>query len=267
MKQLQSKNLIYGKLFLISVLLLLLNDFYLKHHYHNYFTGKLSDFAGLFAFPYFVSLLIKSKVKPIYVLTGILFIFWKSSFSQIIIDGFNGMGIGINRVVDYSDLMALLILPISYQYRIRELIRIRKIRFIPKPIIIGICSFAFIATTLQSEYVELNLKSDYETQMEMPLDSVLNQMQVYYQGKADSKFYSSIDIPKKRSTIRISMIISDLDNHKTVIKLDSIFSFNTQSAGFFSGINKKYVEYMKSLRIKDYEELFVEQKINKLNKD
>ncbi len=41
--------------FLLSVLLLLLNDWLLKPLFHNDLTGKLSDLAGLFAFPFFLS--------------------------------------------------------------------------------------------------------------------------------------------------------------------------------------------------------------------
>jgi hypothetical protein len=47
----------------VSIFLLLINDLYLKFEYHNYLTGKLSDFAGLFAFPYFFSCLIPKKDK------------------------------------------------------------------------------------------------------------------------------------------------------------------------------------------------------------
>ena len=36
--------------FLIGLSLLLTNDFVLKEQFHNGFTGKLSDFAGLFVF-------------------------------------------------------------------------------------------------------------------------------------------------------------------------------------------------------------------------
>lgn len=41
--------------FVASVLLLLINDFVLKPQIGNAVTGKLSDFAGLFAFPFFWS--------------------------------------------------------------------------------------------------------------------------------------------------------------------------------------------------------------------
>lgn len=265
MKKSQSKNHIYGKLFLISVILLFLNDFYLKHHFHNYLTGKLSDFVGLFAFPYFVSLFFKSKIKIIYILTVVFFIFWKSSSSQFVIDNLNNFGIGINRTVDYSDLMALLILPLSYLYRIKNSNKIEKLRFLPKPVIIGICSFAFIATTLPTEYGDLNLKSNLETQIDsLKEDSLTDKLGVYKNSNAP-KYYTAIDIPNKRTRVTLSIIISELENNKVNIKLDSILSYVTEASSLFSGVNKKDVEYIKSLKTEDFERMFIEQKIDQLN--
>ncbi|MCF1193122.1 hypothetical protein LRR18_16155 [Mangrovimonas sp. AS39] len=261
----QNDKLFYGKLFLISVSLLLVNDFYLKYQFHNYLTGKLSDFVGLFAFPYFVSLLFKSKVKTTYILTGILFIFWKSSSSQFAIDFLNNIGIGINRVVDYSDLIALLILPLSYRYRTKNTNGIKKINFIPKEFIVGICSFAFIATTLPKERGEINLKSTYETEFEMQKDSVLRKMFKYYQSDNDPKYQAVIELPEKRSRIIVSTIISETENDRTKIQLDSILFFVTEARGFF-GVQKKNVDYVKELKLKDFEQLFTEQIINELNK-
>jgi hypothetical protein len=40
---------------ILSILVLLINDHVLKQHYASWFTGKLSDFAGLFFFPFIVS--------------------------------------------------------------------------------------------------------------------------------------------------------------------------------------------------------------------
>jgi hypothetical protein len=261
----QNDKLFYGKLFLISVGLLLVNDFFLKYQFHNYLTGKLSDFVGLFAFPYFVSLLFKSKVKTIYILTGILFIFWKSSSSQFAIDFLNNIGIGINRVVDYSDLIALLILPLSYRYRTKNSSGIKKINFLPKEFIIGICSFAFIATTLPKERGEINLKSTYETEFEMQKDSVLRKMFEYYQSDNDPKYQAVIKLPEKRSRIIVSTIISEIENDRTKVQLDSILFFVTEARGFF-GVQKKNVDYVKELKLKDFEQLFTEQIINELNK-
>jgi hypothetical protein len=146
---------LFRMLFLASIFLLLLNDLYLKFEYHNYLTGKLSDFVGLFAFPYFFSSFFPKKIKPIYILSGILFLFWKSELSQPIFDFAHSIGIGINRTVDYSDLTALFVLPFSYIYWNLEskplFIATKKL----KPIIIGISCFAFIATTLPKHYEKI----------------------------------------------------------------------------------------------------------------
>ncbi len=40
-------------LFIFVLFLLIINDFFLKAAFHNTFTGKLSDFSGLFIFPIF----------------------------------------------------------------------------------------------------------------------------------------------------------------------------------------------------------------------
>lgn len=262
----QPKNLIYGKLFLFSVVLLLLNDLYFKYYFHNYLTGKLSDFVGLFAFPYFVSLFFKSRIKLIYILTGLLFVFWKSTFSQFVLDFFNTLGIGINRIVDYSDLVALLIIPFSYQYRKQRIFANEPLKFIPKSIIIGVCCFAFVATSLPSESGEINLKSDYEVQFETPKDTILRKMFRYYQSNNDPYYEMVIELPEKNSRIFVSTIISEFGNNKTKIKLDSILFFQTESSGLFWGVKKKNVNYVKKLKVADFEQLFVEQEISKLKK-
>lgn len=265
MNKAQSKNLIYGKLFLISVFVLLLNDFYLKHQFHNYLTGKLSDFAGLFAFPYFASLFFKSKIKPIYILTGILFIFWKSSSSQLVFDFLNGFGIGINRIVDYSDFIALFILPFSYHYRIKNLTGIKKLKFLPKPILIGICSFAFIATSLPEAYGELNLKSNYETEIELGFEKLKN-TDLYYVSVKNDKYLSTIEIPDKKAEIETTLIIKQQPNGTLIIKLDSIVSYRIKGSGFIfgGGVDEKNIEYVENLSVEDFEKIFIEQKINTL---
>lgn len=157
MHKVKSNNWIYRKLFIISIILLLLNDFYLKYYHTSYLTGKLSDFAGLFAFPYFFNHLFQKKSKWIYILTGTFFIYWKSSYSQSFIDFSNDLGFGLSRVVDYSDLLALSILPVSYKYLINDSISVKKIVLLPKPILIGISIFSFIATSLPKVQTAVNL--------------------------------------------------------------------------------------------------------------
>lgn len=131
--------------FVIALLLLICNDFYWKSAFHNAFTGKLSDFAGLFAFPYFMSVVWNKPKKVIYVLTALGFIFWKSSFSDRFIEMWNAYLIEIQRVVDYSDLMALMILPVSYQYLLQK--QNYQIRLHPVFFIL-LSGFAFGATSM-----------------------------------------------------------------------------------------------------------------------
>ena len=103
--------------FVISLLLLLLNDFVFKAQFHNHVTGKLSDFAGLFAFSLFWTAFVPRQRTFICVSTAVLFVFWKSTYSQFLIEGWNSLPFfGIGRTVDYTDLWALLVLPLSYFY-------------------------------------------------------------------------------------------------------------------------------------------------------
>ena len=103
--------------FLIGLLLLLLNDFVFKEQFHNGLTGKLSDFAGLFVFPLFWTAFFPRKKLLVFFATAVFFVFWKSVYSQFLIEGWNSLPFfGIQRTVDYSDLCALLILPLSYRY-------------------------------------------------------------------------------------------------------------------------------------------------------
>jgi len=132
--------------FIIGLIVLLLNDFVFKELYNNWITGKLSDFAGLFIFPLFWTTLFPKHKDKIFWLTGLLFIFWKSSYSQVLIDTCNGLGLfKIRRIVDYTDLIALLILPVAYSFE-KEKKRLKTYRINPFfPFIISV--FSFIATS------------------------------------------------------------------------------------------------------------------------
>ena len=137
--------------FLFALAILLLNDFLLKPYFGNWFTGKLSDFSGLFVFSVFwIAIFPKHKVK-IFLLTGFLFLLWKSPFSQPIINLWNSMGaFHINRVVDYSDLVALIVLPIAYHIYRKET-HLFSLKISPAiPLVMSV--FAFCATSYQRDF-------------------------------------------------------------------------------------------------------------------
>jgi hypothetical protein len=104
-------TLLLQPFFIVCLLALLLNDFVLKYAYHNWLTGKLSDFAGLAAFVIFFTSLLPQKKKWVYGLTIIAFAWWKSPLSQPAIDFCNTvLHIPVSRVVDYTDYVAFVIL-------------------------------------------------------------------------------------------------------------------------------------------------------------
>lgn len=107
--------------FLLALGLLLANDHLLKALWPGWFTGKLSDFSGLFCFPLFFVALFPKYRKPIYVITALGFLYWKLPLSNHLIE-FIGtqLHLEIQRALDYSDWIAILILPFSYRYSFRK---------------------------------------------------------------------------------------------------------------------------------------------------
>lgn len=129
--------------FLVCLGLLLLNDFVLKSIFHNSLTGKLSDFAGLYVFVIFWYAIFPRRRQVLSIITAGLFILWKSPFSQPFIDSFSQLLFPIERVVDFSDLIALLVIPVAYFRKARPL------RMTLNPLILGCLSiFSFCATSL-----------------------------------------------------------------------------------------------------------------------
>lgn len=115
--QTERQRILLSPLFLSSVAVLVLNDFYLKAQFGNFLTGKLSDFAGLFAFPLFFIALLPRRRLWIYIVTAFGFTFWKTPFANGFIESWNlYIPAHIGRTIDYGDLVALCVLPLSYLY-------------------------------------------------------------------------------------------------------------------------------------------------------
>ena len=158
---------------------MLLNDFVLKSQFHIFFTGKLSDFAGLFIFPLFFVAFFPKRKLLIYFLTGSLFIFWKSPFSQSLIDLWNLLPLfEIGRTIDYTDFFALLILPVSYLYyeiETQKSLALNLSRRISMSLITIISVFAFTATSLVKDRT-ISLNEQYKvTQDRSEIENILRQ--------------------------------------------------------------------------------------------
>lgn len=152
----KTKNQLLHPLFLICLFLLLLNDFYLKPVLANGFTGKLSDFSGLIVFPVFIAYIFPVSKKWIALVTGILFMIWKTPLVTPLIEWVNGfMPFAIHRVIDYSDYCALLVLPVVHQLLNRErTMKVYSRGLVPaaRIAVAGVSFFAVCATTVAPRF-------------------------------------------------------------------------------------------------------------------
>jgi hypothetical protein len=141
------QTILLHPVFLLGLALLLINDFYLKYEFHNWITGKLSDFAGLLALAIFLRAFFPGRNWQILAGIGIFFIWWKSPLSDGLIRYLDrNLGIPATRVVDYTDFLALLILPLAVaiqpvRYRFNNLRRVASFT---------VCLFALFAFTATS---------------------------------------------------------------------------------------------------------------------
>lgn len=155
--------------FLVGLSLLLLNDIALKSLFAGWLTGKLSDFAGLFVFPLFWAALLPRFRRAVYILTALSFVFWKSSYSQPLIDAWNALALlPLGRTVDATDLLATAVLPLSFIYgeqrRRRRESRSRPARYA----LAALSLFAFTATSYRTEIPYTDQKYDFqETPVEL----------------------------------------------------------------------------------------------------
>lgn len=250
-------------LFILSVALLIINDFYLKEEYHNEITGKLSDFAGLFAFPYFLSLIYPKSIKANYVFAGIFFTIWKSEFIQPLFDAFKVVGFTFQRIVDYTDLIALTILPVSYYYWKKESIQFCTI-FALKPFVILVCCFAFVGTSNPRQMKEINMECNIEVRTPMKLNSVKDRLG-YSAVKIEKEYDYVINVSDRDLEINTLIQIKRLPDGEISIRLNTIL--NQEMRGeFFFGFDDEDEAFADNLKCDDYQKLFLQSLQKKLYK-
>ncbi|WP_299991851.1 hypothetical protein [uncultured Pontibacter sp.] len=263
-------ELITQPLFILGLVLLLVNDLYLKYEFSNSLTGKLSDFAGLFIFPFFFSTLIVKYSRHFYLLTAVLFIYWKSPLSQPLIEWCNAVGAPINRTVDYTDLLALSILPFSYYYFKNKLEIERRY----SPLLTVICSvvslFAFCATTLPMEQVNSKVATNKYFVLDMSKEELFTTLTAGHpysdslkKNLDDSLFYLIFDIPGLRAQVTALAVIKSIDVRRTSIKLDSVISGDI-TGGLFSGVDQYDINRFQSLSQIDFEAYFERNFVEKI---
>ena len=145
----RNKFLLLNYVFVVSIILLFINDHFLKLYFHNWFTGKFSDFLGMIIFPLFLAYIFpKLRTFSVFV-SFVLFIFWKSPFSEGFIDFYNQISpIAVARVVDYTDFIAFVFLVIPFLLiKYDALLQPFKIRKISPALVLAPSVFVMMATS------------------------------------------------------------------------------------------------------------------------
>ena len=145
----RNKFLLLNYVFVVSIILLFINDHFLKLYFHNWFTGKFSDFLGMIIFPLFLAYVFP-KLRTFSILVSfVLFIFWKSPFSDGFIDFYNQISpIAVARVVDYTDFIAFVFLVIPFLLmKYDALLQPLKIRKISPALVLVPSVFVIMATS------------------------------------------------------------------------------------------------------------------------
>ncbi len=160
--------------FLILLLLLIFNDHVLKSLCPSFVTGKLSDFAGLFIFPVFLSIVLprfassKSSLSALHFFVGITFVIWKIApieMLSVAIQKLVSLPLP-NRTKDATDLVALVSLPFSHKFLMRNLPlevspQIRDARKFAAYAVLTITGASILATSYASRYrVIPNLRAE-----------------------------------------------------------------------------------------------------------
>lgn len=154
-------GLILSPVFLGCLTVLLVNDLVLKDLWGGAVTGKLSDFAGLVVFALFFSALWPRGRSWVHLATAVLFVLYKSPLSQPLIDGFNGLGVmTISRVVDWTDLMALCVLPASWWWAGRSTADVEPGRRGAAWAAGALAVFAFVATSKSEPEEDADTETD-----------------------------------------------------------------------------------------------------------
>lgn len=154
----RNNSYIFNYAFVVSLLLLALNDHIFKSLYANAVTGKLSDLAGLVVLPLFLAYLFPKLKTSAVALSALLFILWKLPFSQPFINVLNHIfSLHLGRVVDYTDLFCLLILPLSYfiikDYKAVLFFKMTTPKLHPAVLAVP-CALVLMATSMPQRYLE-----------------------------------------------------------------------------------------------------------------
>ncbi|CAI2768094.1 hypothetical protein [Flavobacterium collinsii] len=261
-------ELLTSELFVLGILLVLLNDFYLKYAFSNVITGKLSDFAGLFIFPFFISIFLPKHALKIYVSTAFFFVFWKLEISSSSINFISQISnFAFYRTVDVSDLIALSVLPFSYKYFIKESALHKKSYFVINSVIGILCFFTILADSQPRQQVGKKIKSNRVYTLSIRKEKLYNELNLHnidpVLTESDNSICFDFDIPEYNASAIAKTRIKEDSQGNLIIRVDSISDI-TVIGRLFLGVKNSDIENCKKLKKEELENFFKENCLDKL---
>ena len=114
--------------------------------FSNVLTGKLSDFSGVLVFGLLFNFFSDKNRRLNALFVVVLFTFWKSPLSESLIFAWNDLHIfPVARIVDYSDLLAFVMLPLVTHLPFSD--KVKFSRPVYSNFILGITLFALCSTS------------------------------------------------------------------------------------------------------------------------
>ena len=230
---------ITNPIFVISLIILLLNDFYWKSTYHNFITGKLSDISGIIVFSLFITFFRSDWKKHLFIITAVLFALWKSAASQVFIDSWNALNlIAIDRIVDYGDILCLILLIPLYHYRPKPVVSTSSAqKFIIYPTVAATL-FAIVATSMVKH---------------LPVDTI-SIHEFYKVRTSQESFLKSLENNQIKCTVTDSIFIVNEDTLNKIILEDFILNQDTISEAIIGILDKgkRIKVYVKTLQFSEY---------------
>ncbi len=193
----------------------MLNDGFLKAEYHNWFIGKLSDVVGVVVFAFFLTAWQPRYKKAMFWATAIAFAWWKTPYSQPLIDGWNGWEIiPLQRTVDYTDILCVLVLWPAYYYRPKTNWRPLLQKMVAYPMVV-LTLFAIVATSAPDQYAGNVVSVQQFVRLKMTKAVFLEQLE---QRHINYSLHSTIEVNGKTLP---KYVLKDV-----VIGTDTIYSIS-----------------------------------------
>lgn len=221
--------------FLFGLLLLAANDHYLKGTYGTWWTGKASDFAGVLILPLFLKYLTGWRNGVVVGLTVLFFTWFKSPLSEGFLGALNALEVlHFSRVVDYTDLLAFSVLPLSwYVLRYPERFGFAKgllfHRYVASYAVLPLCLLLFVATSVDEPF-PLTQGTNINCCAQNPVEATVGNGYVYIpsaftpDGDGRNDFFQ---IVADTNIIRIdSFRVYSLPDSIVVFSADSITDFS-----------------------------------------